>query len=89
MNSKKLKSKSAIRFSQFCPYIQNELPLNTLCRKMGTVETVVIDYTINDLIEEYLARHDTTMPVRDGRAVGLDLRNNVISRLPGTDYQFH
>ena len=89
MNSKKLKSKSAIRFSQFCPYIQTELPLNTLCRKMGTVETVVIDYTINDLIEEYLARHDSIMPVRDGRAVGLDLGDNVISRLPGIDYQFH
>ena len=56
---------------------------------MGTVETVVIDYTINDLIEEYLARHDSIMPVRDGRAVGLNLGDNVISRLPGTDYQFH
>lgn len=64
-------------------------PLSTLCRMKGTVETVVMDYTIHDLIEEYLAVHDTIMPVRDGRAVALDLGDNVLSQLPGTDYHFH
>jgi 5'-nucleotidase len=64
-------------------------PISTLCRMKGTVETVVMDYTIHDLIEEYLAVHDTIAPVRDGRAVSLDLGDNVLSQLPGTDYHFH
>jgi len=64
-------------------------PISTLCRMKGTVETVVMDYTIHDLIEEYLAVHDTIAPIRDGRAVSLDLGDNVLSQLPGTDYHFH
>lgn len=64
-------------------------PLSTLCRMPGTVETVVMDYTIHDLIEEYLSVVDTIAPVRDGRAKAVDLGDNVLSQLPGTDYHFH
>ena len=64
-------------------------PLHMLCRMPNTVETVVMDYTIHDLIEEYLAHVDTIAPVRDGRAKALDLGDNVLSQLPGTDYHFH
>ena len=64
-------------------------PISTLCRMPGTVETVVKDYTIHDMIVEYLAHHDTIAPVRDGRAKALDLGDNVLSQLPGTDYHFH
>lgn len=64
-------------------------PLSTLCRMPGTVETEVMDYTVHDLIAEYLAVHDTIAPVRDGRAQALDLGDNVLSQLPGTDYHFH
>ena len=50
---------------------------------------MVKDYTIHDMIVEYLAHHDTIAPVRDGRAKALDLGDNVLSQLPGTDYHFH
>ncbi|MEY2963105.1 MAG: hypothetical protein RL754_366 [Bacteroidota bacterium] len=64
-------------------------PLSTLCRMPNTVETVVMDYTVHDLIEEYLSVMDTIAPVRDGRAQAVDLGDNVLSQLPGTDYHFH
>ena len=64
-------------------------PLSTLCRMPNTVETVVMDYTVHDLIAEYLTHFDTIAPVRDGRAAALDLGDNVLSQLPGTDYHFH
>jgi 5'-nucleotidase len=55
----------------------------------NTVETVVMDYTIHDVIEEYLKEKGTIAPALDGRAKALDLGENVLSQLPGTDYQFH
>lgn len=64
-------------------------PLHVLCRMPNTVETKVMDYTVHDLIEEYLAHVDTIAPARDGRAVALDLGDDVLSQLPGTDYHFH
>lgn len=64
-------------------------PLHVLCRMPNTVETKVMDYTIHELLEEYLAHMDTIAPVRDGRAQAIDLGDNVLSQLPGTDYHFH
>ncbi len=64
-------------------------PLPTLCRMPNTVETEVMDYTIHDVIEEYLKEKGTIAPSLDGRAKALDLGPNVLSQLPGTDYQFH
>ncbi|MGN7513814.1 MAG: bifunctional metallophosphatase/5'-nucleotidase [Allomuricauda sp.] len=64
-------------------------PLHTLCRMPNTVETEVMDYTIHDVIEEYLKEKGTIAPSLDGRAKALDLGPNVLSQLPGTDYQFH
>lgn len=64
-------------------------PLHVLCRMPNTVETEVLDYTIHDLIEEYLAAHPEVAPKKDGRAQALDLGDNVLSQLPGTDYHFH
>ncbi len=64
-------------------------PLHVLCRMPNTVETEVLDYTVHDLIEEYLAEHPEVAPKRDGRAQALDLGDNVLSQLPGTDYHFH
>jgi len=64
-------------------------PLPTLCRMPNTVETEVMDYTIHDVIEEYLKEKGTIAPTLDGRAKALDLGPNVLSQLPGTDYQFH
>jgi len=64
-------------------------PLPTLCRMPNTVETEVMDYTVHDVIVEYLKAKGTIAPVMDGRAKALDLGDNVLSQLPGTDYQFH
>jgi len=64
-------------------------PLPTLCRMPNTVETEVMDYTIHDVIEEYLKEKGAIAPTLDGRAKALDLGPNVLSQLPGTDYQFH
>ncbi|MBR9854443.1 MAG: bifunctional metallophosphatase/5'-nucleotidase [Algicola sp.] len=64
-------------------------PLPTLCRMPNTIETKVMDYTIHDVIEEYLKEKGTIAPTLDGRAKALDLGPNVLSQLPGTDYQFH
>lgn len=64
-------------------------PLPTLCRIPNTLEAKVMDYTIHDVIEEYLKEKGTIAPTLDGRAKALDLGPNVLSQLPGTDYQFH
>ncbi|RIV42138.1 bifunctional metallophosphatase/5'-nucleotidase [Flagellimonas pelagia] len=64
-------------------------PLPTLCRMPNTIETEVMDYTVHDVIVEYLKAKGTIAPVMDGRAKALDLGDNVLSQLPGTDYQFH
>lgn len=63
--------------------------LHMLCRMPGTVDTKVLDYTIHDAIEEYLKAKQTVAPKQDGRAVALDLGDNVLSQLPGTSYHFH
>ncbi|WP_228235679.1 bifunctional metallophosphatase/5'-nucleotidase [Allomuricauda sp. M10] len=64
-------------------------PLPTLCRMPNTVETEVMDYTVHDVIVEYLKAKGTIAPAMDGRAKALDLGDNVLSQLPGTNYQFH
>ncbi len=63
--------------------------LNMLCRLPGTVETKVMDYTIHDALAEYLQHKGTVAPEKDGRSVALDLGENVLSQLPGTNYHFH
>lgn len=64
-------------------------PLHVLCRMPNTVETEVMDYTVHDLIEEYLAQHPVIAPKKDGRAQAVDIGDNVLSQLPGTNYHFH
>lgn len=48
-----------------------------------------MDYTIHDVLEDYLKEKGTIAPVNDGRARAIDLPPNVLSQLPGTDYHFH
>ncbi len=64
-------------------------PDNMLCRIPDTKDPQIMDYTIHDAVKEYLKYKGTVAPVRDGRARALDLGNNVLSQLPGTDYHFH
>lgn len=64
-------------------------PIHILCRMKNTVNTEVQDYNLHDMIEEYLAEVGTISPQKDGRAQALDIGDNVLSQLPGTDYHFH
>lgn len=64
-------------------------PDNMLCRIPNTTDPHIMDYTIHDAVKEYLKYKRTVSPVRDGRAKALDLGDNVLSQLPGTDYHFH
>lgn len=64
-------------------------PLHVLCRMPNTVETKIMDYTMHDVLVEYLAHMDTIAPMRDGRAQAVDLGDDVLSQLPGTNYHFH
>lgn len=63
--------------------------LNMLCRMPGTIDTRIMDYTIHDVLTEYLKHMGTVSPRKDGRSVALDLGDDVLSQLPGTDYHFH
>ncbi len=64
-------------------------PDDMLCRLPNALDTEVQDYTIHDVMEEYLKHKGTVSPVTEKRAVALDLGPNVLSQLPGTDYQFY
>lgn len=64
-------------------------PDHMLCRMPNTIDTKIMDYTIHDVMADYLKAHGTVAPTIDGRAVALDLGDNVLSQLPGTDYHFH
>jgi len=60
-----------------------------LCRMPNLTETEVKEYKAHEVLEEYLKEKGTISPVRDGRAHAVDLGDNVLSQLPGTDYHFH
>lgn len=63
--------------------------LNTLCRLPGVQDPEVMDYTIHEALADYLKYKGTVAPVKDGRSKALDLGDNVLSQLPGTNYHFH
>lgn len=64
-------------------------PDHMLCRMPNLTDTEVKEYTAHEVLEEYLKEKGTISPVRDGRAKAVDLGDNVLSQLPGTDYHFH
>lgn len=63
-------------------------PEHMLCRMPNAKDPQVLDYTIHDVMEEYLKVHGTIAPKTDGRAVALDLPAPVLSQLPNVDYVF-
>ncbi|GAB3199668.1 5'-nucleotidase [Pontibacter aydingkolensis] len=63
-------------------------PDDMLCRMPGATDPKVLDYTIHDVITEYLGKKGTVSPVTDGRAVALDLPAPVLSQLPNVNYVF-
>lgn len=63
-------------------------PDHVLCRLPNAKETKVLDYTVHDVMEQYLKEKGTVSPVIDGRAKVLDLNSPVLSQLPNVDYKF-
>ena len=63
-------------------------PDDMLCRMPGATDPKVLDYTIHDVIEEYLKTKGTVAPKNDGRAKALDLPAPVLSQLPNVNYVF-
>ncbi|MBX0331866.1 bifunctional metallophosphatase/5'-nucleotidase [Pontibacter sp. HSC-14F20] len=59
-----------------------------LCRMPNAKDPKVLDYTVHDVLEEYLKHHGTVAPKIDGRAKALDLEAPVLSQLPNVDYTF-
>lgn len=63
-------------------------PISTLCRMKDAKNVEVMDYTLHDAVEQYLAEKGEVSPVLDGRAQAVDLGPNAYSQVPGTDYEF-
>ncbi|WP_221936630.1 bifunctional metallophosphatase/5'-nucleotidase [Litoribacter populi] len=63
-------------------------PEHVLCRLPNAVDIEYKDYTIHQVVEEYLQKNSPVAPVIDGRAYSKDLGVYSFSTVPGTDYKF-
>jgi S-sulfosulfanyl-L-cysteine sulfohydrolase len=63
-------------------------PDHMLCRMPNATDPQVLDYTVHDVLEDYLKARGTVAPKTDGRAKALDLPAPVLSQLPNVDYVF-
>lgn len=63
-------------------------PIDNLCRMSGVKDVEVKDYTIHEVVEEYLNEHSPVSPIIDGRAYAEDLGEYSFSTVPQTDYKF-
>ncbi|KKM02328.1 hypothetical protein LCGC14_1785520 [marine sediment metagenome] len=63
-------------------------PIDTLCRMANVKDVKVKDYTIHDVLEEYLQKNSPVSPVLEGRAYCDYLGTYSFSTVPGTDYKF-
>ena len=63
-------------------------PLDNLCRMPNVKDVEVKDYTIHDVVEEYLKQHSPVSPKLEGRAYCESLGEYSFSTVPGTKYKF-
>lgn len=63
-------------------------PEDNLCRMPNVRDVEVKDYTIHEVVEEYLRKNSPVSPKLDKRAYSHDLGPNSFSTVPGTDYKF-
>ena len=63
-------------------------PLDNLCRMPNVKDVEVMDYTIHDVVEEYLKKHSPVSPKLEGRAYCEYLGEYSFSTVPGTKYYF-
>ena len=64
-------------------------PIDNLCRMPNVKNVEVQDYTIHEVVEEYLQKHSPVSPTLDGRSYCEYLGEKSFSTVPGTDYEFH
>jgi len=63
-------------------------PDNTVCRIAGVADPRRLDFTVHQVITEYLARHSPVAPTIEGRAVATDASADLLSQVEGTSYRF-
>lgn len=63
-------------------------PLDNLCRMPNVKDVEVKDYTIHDVVEEYLQKNSPVSPKLEGRAYCEYLGVYSFSTVPGTKYKF-
>ena len=63
-------------------------PIDNLCRMANVKDVEVKDYTIHDVVEEYLKENSPVSPVLEGRAYCEYLGTYSFSTVPGTEYIF-
>lgn len=63
-------------------------PIDNLCRMPNVKDVEVKDYTIHDVVEEYLKKHSPVSPKLEGRAYCESLGEYSFSTVPGTEYKF-
>ena len=63
-------------------------PIDNLCRMSDVKDVEVKDYTIHDVVEEYLQKNSPVSPVLEGRAYCDYLGTYSFSTVPKTDYKF-
>ncbi|HET8886085.1 MAG TPA: bifunctional metallophosphatase/5'-nucleotidase [Salinimicrobium sp.] len=63
-------------------------PIDNLCRIPNVKDVEVMDYTIHDVVEEYLRKNSPVSPKLEKRAYCEYLGPNSFSTVPGTDYLF-
>ncbi|TBW26394.1 bifunctional UDP-sugar hydrolase/5'-nucleotidase [Gramella sp. KN1008] len=63
-------------------------PLDNLCRMPNVKDVEVKNYTIHDVVKEYLKKHSPVSPRLEGRAYCESLGKYSFSTVPGTTYQF-
>jgi 5'-nucleotidase len=63
-------------------------PIDNLCRMANVKDVEVMDYTIHDVVEEYLKKNSPVSPTLEGRAYCEYLGTYSFSTVPKTNYKF-
>jgi len=63
-------------------------PIDNLCRMPNVEDVEVKEYTIHEVVEEYLAKKSPVSPTLEGRAYCEYLGKYSFSTVPGTEYKF-
>ena len=63
-------------------------PIDNLCRMSNVKDVEVMDYTIHEVVEEYLKKNSPVSPTLEGRAYCEYLGTYSFSTVPKTNYKF-